>query len=51
MDVNKILDEMEEIIDSGSRIPLVGKVLVDAAMYDTFATVTTIIPGKSPCLS
>lgn len=27
------------------------KVLVDAAMYDTFATVTTIIPGKSPCLS
>lgn len=27
------------------------KVLVDAAMYDTFATVTTIIPGRSPCLS
>jgi vacuolar-type H+-ATPase subunit H len=30
VDVIKILDEMEELIDSGSRIPLVGKVLVDA---------------------
>jgi len=30
LDVSKILDEMEELIDSGSRIPLVGKVLIDA---------------------
>lgn len=29
MDVNKILDEMEELVDAGSRIPLVGKVLMD----------------------
>jgi molybdopterin/thiamine biosynthesis adenylyltransferase len=28
-----------------------GKTMVDAAMYDTFATVTTIIPGKTPCLA
>ena len=28
-----------------------GKVLVDAAMYDTTATVTTIIPGQTPCLA
>lgn len=28
-----------------------GKVMVDAAMYDTFATVTTVVPGKGPCLS
>ena len=28
-----------------------GKVLVEAAMYDTFANVTTIIPGKTPCLA
>jgi molybdopterin/thiamine biosynthesis adenylyltransferase len=28
-----------------------GKVMVDAAMYDTSATVTTIIPGKTPCLA
>jgi predicted dehydrogenase len=30
MDIMKILDEMEELVDSGSRIPLVGKVLIDA---------------------
>jgi len=30
VDVIKLLDEMEEIIDSGSRIPLIGKVLLDA---------------------
>jgi molybdopterin/thiamine biosynthesis adenylyltransferase len=28
-----------------------GKILVDAAMYDTFATATTVVPGKSPCLA
>jgi molybdopterin/thiamine biosynthesis adenylyltransferase len=28
-----------------------GKVMVDAAMYDTTATVTTIIPGRTPCLA
>lgn len=28
-----------------------GKVMVDAAMYDTFATVTTVVPGQGPCLS
>jgi len=28
-----------------------GKIMVDAAMYDTFATVTTIVPGKGPCLA
>jgi molybdopterin/thiamine biosynthesis adenylyltransferase len=28
-----------------------GKVMVDAAMYDTTATVTTIIPGQTPCLA
>jgi molybdopterin/thiamine biosynthesis adenylyltransferase len=28
-----------------------GKVMVDAAMYDTTATVTTLIPGKTPCLA
>jgi molybdopterin/thiamine biosynthesis adenylyltransferase len=28
-----------------------GKTMVDAAMYDTFATVTTIVPGKGPCLA
>ncbi|WP_148133883.1 ATPase [Candidatus Formimonas warabiya] len=30
MDVMKLMDEMETIIDSGSRIPLLGKVLIDA---------------------
>lgn len=29
MDVIKLLDEMEEFIDSGSRIPFLGKVLLD----------------------
>ncbi|MCE5328545.1 MAG: HesA/MoeB/ThiF family protein [Planctomycetaceae bacterium] len=28
-----------------------GKVLVDAAMYDTSANLTTIIPGRTPCLA
>lgn len=28
-----------------------GKIMVDAAMYDTFATVTTVVPGHGPCLS
>ena len=27
------------------------KVLVEAAMYDTDATLTTIVPGKTPCLA
>ncbi|MCK5804590.1 MAG: HesA/MoeB/ThiF family protein [Lentisphaeria bacterium] len=27
------------------------KMLVDAAMYDTTATATTIVPGKTPCLA
>jgi len=30
VDVMKLMDEMETIIDSGSRIPLLGKVLIDA---------------------
>ena len=28
-----------------------GKVLVEAAMYDTDANVTTIVPGETPCLA
>jgi len=28
-----------------------GKVLVEAAMYDTDANVATIVPGKTPCLA
>ncbi|MBT3288584.1 MAG: HesA/MoeB/ThiF family protein [Victivallales bacterium] len=28
-----------------------GKIMVDAAMYDTFATVMTVVPGEGPCLS
>ena len=28
-----------------------GKVMVDAAMYDTTATVTTMVPGQTPCLA
>ncbi len=28
-----------------------GKVLVEAAMYDTDANITTVIPGKTPCLA
>lgn len=47
MDVMKLLDEMEEILDSGSRIPLLGKVLIDAdALLEYMDRVRASIPEE-----
>ncbi|MCR6546298.1 hypothetical protein [Dehalobacterium formicoaceticum] len=47
MDVVKLLDEMENIIDSGSRIPLVGKVIIDAeTLLECMDRIRTSLPEE-----
>jgi len=47
MEVIKILDEMEALIDSGSRIPLLGRVLVDAeTLLDYMDRIRASIPDE-----
>lgn len=47
MDVIKLLDEMENIIDSGSRIPLLGKVLIDAdTLFEYMDKVRATLPDE-----
>lgn len=47
MDVIKLLDEMENIIDSGSRIPLIGKVLIDAdTLFEYMDKIRATLPDE-----
>lgn len=47
MDVFEMLDEMEEIIESSSRIPLTGKVVVDSEeLLDCIDQIRSILPEE-----
>lgn len=47
MDVIKLLDEMENIIDSGSRVPLIGKVLIDAdTLFEYMDKIRATLPDE-----
>ncbi|NLC77433.1 MAG: ATPase [Clostridia bacterium] len=47
MDVFEILDEMEDIIESSSRIPLTGKAVVDAEeLLDCIDQIRSVLPEE-----
>ncbi|MGI6066185.1 MAG: ATPase [Bacillota bacterium] len=47
MDVIKLLDEMENVIDSGSRVPVIGRVMVDAdLLFEYMDKVRAAIPEE-----
>lgn len=47
MDVFKLLDEMENLVDSGSRIPVIGKVLIDAEqLFDYMDRIRAMLPEE-----
>jgi vacuolar-type H+-ATPase subunit H len=47
VEVMKLLDEMETLIDSGSRIPLIGKVLIDAeTLFDYMDRIRASLPEE-----
>jgi len=47
VDVIKLLDEMENIIDSGSRVPLIGKVLIDAdTLFEYMDKIRATLPDE-----
>jgi cell division septum initiation protein DivIVA len=47
MDVFEMLDEMEDIIESSSRIPLMGKVMVDAEeLLDCIDQIRSVLPEE-----
>lgn len=47
MDVFEMLDEMEDIIESSSRIPLTGKVMVDAdELLDCIDQIRSVLPEE-----
>lgn len=47
MDVFEMLDELEDIVDSGSRIPLLGKVLIDLEeVLDCVDQIRAVLPEE-----
>ncbi|HHW07978.1 MAG TPA: ATPase [Clostridia bacterium] len=47
MDVFEMLDELEDIIESGARVPLTGKVLVDAEeVLDCIDQIRSVLPEE-----
>ncbi|HZW83588.1 MAG TPA: hypothetical protein VFF14_09275 [Candidatus Deferrimicrobium sp.] len=47
MDVFTLLDELEEIVDRGAKIPMTGKVLVDdEAIFDIIDKVRSTLPEE-----
>lgn len=47
MDVLSMLDELEEIVDRGAKIPMTGKVLVDdEAIFDLIDKIRTGLPEE-----
>lgn len=47
MDVFEMLDELEDIIESGTRVPLTGKVLVDAEeVLDCIDQIRAVLPEE-----
>lgn len=47
MDVFEMLDEMEDIIESSSRVPLTGKVMVDAEeLLDCIDQIRSVLPEE-----
>lgn len=47
MDVLKIIDEIEEVVENGSRIPMTGKVLLDSdSLLDYLDRIRTILPEE-----
>ncbi|MFA5536226.1 MAG: ATPase [Bacillota bacterium] len=47
MDVFEVLDELEDILESGSRIPLMGKVLVDLdEVLDCIDQIRAVLPEE-----
>ncbi|MDA8228872.1 MAG: ATPase [Desulfitobacterium hafniense] len=46
-DVLELLDELEEIIDSGTKIPMTGKVLVDdSALFELIDRIRSSLPEE-----
>lgn len=47
MDVLKIVDELEELVESGSKIPLTGKVILDIdTLLEYIDKIRTILPDE-----
>ena len=47
MDIFEMLDELEEIIETGSKIPLTGKVVVDAEeLLDCLDQIRSVLPEE-----
>lgn len=47
MDVLKMIDELEEIVDGGSKIPMTGKVLLDSdTLLEYIDRIRTILPDE-----
>lgn len=47
MDIIKLLDELEELLESSSRIPMTGKVILDAeSVFDYIDRIRAVLPEE-----
>lgn len=47
MDIFEMLDELEDIVDSGSKVPLLGKVIIDAdEVFECIDQIRAVLPEE-----